>query len=132
MLIIRIGALCAGVVLMSVLPAAAQELCGRTREAPDALYNRLTRTEALKEGFRDKSYATITDTARNVIWTFTLEGHPAHPSVVCRQPVEEPGKDVHINMDVQCGAAEAECEKLIDAFEDLNRRMLQDAKTKLK
>ncbi len=126
-------AACAWLLALSVPSAVAQDdLCGRKREAPDALYSRLTASEKLKEGFRDKSYVTITDTASNVIWTFTVAGHPAHPSVVCRQPVEEPGKDLQIRMDVQCSAAEAACEKLVDAFEDLNRRMLQDAKKKLK
>lgn len=137
MRLVRIGmveaVVCAGLLALSVPLAVAQDdLCGRRREAPDALYNRLTASEKLKEGFRDKSYVTITDTASNVIWTFTVPGHPAHPSVVCRQPVEEPGKDLQIRMDVQCSAAEVACEKLVDAFEDLNRRMLQDAKKKLK
>jgi hypothetical protein len=29
-------------------------------------------------------------------------------------------------MGISCGAAETECEKLVDAFEEINRRMIQD------
>ena len=72
--------------------ARAGDLCGRPRETPDALFQRLTRTEKLREGFRDKAYVTINDENAGTIWTFTVAGHPAHPSVVCRQPVEEGGK----------------------------------------
>jgi hypothetical protein len=109
--------------------AFAEDLCGRPREAPDALYRRLTETEKLAESFRDKAYATIDDAAKGTLWTFTVAGHPAHPSVVCRQPVEDGGK-LRIDMEILCEASDEECERLARAFEDLNRRMLQDAKRK--
>jgi hypothetical protein len=128
-----LSALAAGVsIAMVALPALAQDLCGRPREAPDAVFNRLTKGEKLKESFRDKSYVAINDAVRNTLWTFTLPGHPAHPTVVCRQPVEQSGKELQLQMEVQCNASEAECEKLVDAFQELNRRMLEDAKRQQK
>jgi hypothetical protein len=114
-------------------PALAQDdLCGRPREAPEALYDRLTKTEKLKESFRDKAYIAINDAARNTLWTFTVPGHPAHPTVVCRQPVDVPGKELSLQMDVQCNADGAECERLVSAFQELNQRMLRDAKKQQK
>jgi hypothetical protein len=103
----------------------AQDLCGRAREAPDALFQRLTKTEKLRESFRDKSYITINDEGAGTIWTFTVAGHPAHPSVVCRDPVEEGGK-LRIDMGIQCEASEAQCEELAQGFEALNRKMLKE------
>jgi hypothetical protein len=108
-------------------PALAQgDLCGRPRETPDALLKRLTKTEKLGEAFRDKAYVTVNDAAKGAIWSFTVAGHPAHPSVVCRQPLEDAGK-LRIDMGVQCEAPDEECEKLVRAFESLNQKMLKDA-----
>jgi hypothetical protein len=106
--------------------ALAEDLCGRPRETPDALYQRLTQKEKLAVSFRDKAYVTINDAAKGTLWTFTVAGHPAHPSVVCRQPVED-GDKLRIDMAIQCAAPDDECERLARAFEDLNRKMLEDA-----
>jgi hypothetical protein len=103
----------------------ADDLCGRPREAPDALLQRLSNTEKLEESFRDKAYVAFNDAATGTLWTFTVAGHPAHPSVVCRRPVEEAGK-VRLEMAVQCDAAEAKCEELVRGFEELNLQMLQE------
>ena len=56
----RIGSVAAGLSAAAALgarrPAAlAQDLCGRPTEQPQALFDRLTKTENLKEDFRDKS-----------------------------------------------------------------------------
>jgi hypothetical protein len=83
--VVRIRAFAAACALALAGGAAfAEDLCGRPREARDALYQRLAKTEKLAESFRDKAYVTINDAARGTLWTFTLTGHPAHPSVVCR------------------------------------------------
>ena len=94
-------------------------------EQPQALFDRLTKAEKLKEDFRDKSYVAISDKGRDTIWTFTVPGHPAHPSVVCRRPVQD-GAELRLQMDVRCNAAETECQKLVAAFQELNQRMLRD------
>jgi hypothetical protein len=112
------------------LLAAAQDLCGRPREAPSAVYDRL-KSEKLKESFRDKAYAAVNDEAKGVVWTFTVPGHPAHPSVVCRRIIKD-GADMRLETQVQCNASEAECERLVKAFQELNHRMLQDMKKQQK
>jgi hypothetical protein len=105
--------------------AGADELCGRPREAPDALLERLTKVEKIEESFRDKAYVAFNDAVKGTLWTFTVAGHPAHPSVVCRRPVEESGR-LRLEMNVQCNAAEAECERLVQGFQDLNKLMLKE------
>jgi hypothetical protein len=104
---------------------AADDLCGRPREEPGALFQRLSNTEKLDESFRDKAYVAFNDAVKGTLWTFTVAGHPAHPSVVCRRPVEEGGK-VRLEMSVQCNAADTECERLVRGFEDLNQQMLKE------
>ena len=115
----------AAALLLSAVPAFAQDLCGRPSEAPQALFDRLTKAEKLKEDFRDKSYVAISDKAKDAVWTFTVPGHPAHPSVVCRRPVQD-GGETRLEMNVRCGAAEAECQKLVRGFQELNQRMLRE------
>jgi hypothetical protein len=110
----------------AAVPAgAADDLCGRPREAPDALFQRLTKAEKLAESFRDKGYVVINDAANGTLWTFTVAGHPAHPSVVCREPVEDGGK-LRMEMGVECEASSAECERLVRGFEDLNQKMVKE------
>jgi hypothetical protein len=121
----RIVLLAVGLPVLSAGPAAAQDLCGRPPEEPQALFDRLTKAEKLSEAFRDASYVAVSDKSKDTIWTFTVAGHPAHPSVVCRRPVQDDGK-LRLQMDVRCNADEAECEKLVNAFQELNQRMLQD------
>ena len=121
------GGVLAAVVAAFVGPATAQELCGRQSESPEALFDRLTKQEKLKEDFRDKSYVAISDKAKDTVWTFTVAGHPAHPSVVCRRPVQD-GDNLRLDTNVRCNAAEAECEKLVKAFQELNHRMMQELK----
>jgi hypothetical protein len=119
----------AGFTFLAGSAAAQQTLCGRPGEAPQALFDRLTKTEKLKEDFRDKSYVAISDKAKDTVWTFTVPGHPAHPSAVCRRPVQDGGQ-MRLEMNVQCNAAEAECQKLVKAFQELNQRMMQELQKK--
>ena len=128
---LSVGAILAGGLVAVSLPAAAQDLCGRPREAPDVVYDRLTKTEKLKESFRDKAYAAVNDEAKGTVWTFTVPGHPAHPSVVCRHIVKD-GTEMRLETQVQCNASEAECERLVKAFQELNHRMLQEMKNQQK
>lgn len=124
----------AGLVTALVLaPSAAltQELCGRPAEPPQALFDRLTKVEKLPENFRDKSYVAISDKAKDTVWTFTVAGHPAHPSAVCRRPVKD-GNELRLEMNVQCNSTEAECQRLVKAFQELNQRMLQQLRKQQK
>lgn len=112
-------------------PGMAAELCGRPQETPQAMFERLTKTEKLGESFRDKSYVALNDAAKETVWTFTVPGHPAHPSVVCRRPVQE-GAQIRLEMNVQCNAPEVECQKLVRGFQELNQRMLRETQKQKK
>ena len=104
---------------------AAGDLCGKTTTAPEALYRELAKDSKLREMARSDAYVALEDGRDGTLWTFTLAGHPAHPSAVCRHPVQE-GDRLRIEMSVSCRAAEAECERLVNGFEELNQRMLRD------
>lgn len=56
------------------------------------------------------------------LWSFTPEGHFAHPAVVKRNVVESEGS-VHIVMNALCGASKSDCDKLIKQFEQLNEQI---------
>jgi hypothetical protein len=55
---------------------------------------------------------TKTENGSPVLWSFTPEGHPAHPSTVKRSAVQKDGA-WYIEMDVLCGSTQAACD-LID------------------
>jgi hypothetical protein len=123
---IEVLAVACGLALASLPALARDDLCGRPRGAPETLLQVLTKAEKLGESFRDKAYVTVNDPSKGTIWTFTVAGHPAHPSVVCRQPVEEGGRLRFEMGGVQCEASEGECERLVRGFEALNEKMLKE------
>jgi hypothetical protein len=58
----------------------------------------------------------------NALWSFTPEGHPAHPSVVKRKAVERDGRVV-IEMAVLCESSKAPCDQLVSEFTELNEEI---------
>lgn len=78
--------------------------------------------------FEDKDGWTVaTSEKEKTIWSFTQEGHPAHPAVAQRAPVEENGQ-IFLRMELTCGAAKEACDRLAADFEALNRATIEKSK----
>jgi hypothetical protein len=65
------------------------------------------------------------------VWSFTPEGHYAHPAVVRRVIQQRPGGDVYVEMTALCQADKASCDKLIREFQQLNERMREQVRARL-
>jgi hypothetical protein len=63
-----------------------------------------------------------------ILWSFTPEFHPAHPSVVRREIVKK-NDQVNIRMDALCQSAREYCDLLIDEFRQINERIKQNQST---
>jgi hypothetical protein len=113
----------AGVSAAMALPAAAEEtaLCGGPGGAPVDVQARVVAAQ-VPEVFRDKEFVAYQDKDTFTMWTFTLPGHPAHPTVVCRRPVRS-GDSITLQMDIVCKAAEKPCADLGQQFKELNAQM---------
>ncbi|WP_444942762.1 molecular chaperone DnaJ [Microbulbifer sp. ZKSA006] len=61
------------------------------------------------------------DTGR-VMWSFTPQGHPAHPSFVKREVIEKDGS-VYIDTTARCGAEKSICDQLVRDFIELNNKI---------
>ena len=73
--------------------------------------------------FKDQDGWTIAeDAAARTIWSFPPTGHPAYPSAVKRQIVEENGA-ISVNMSVNCEATKKTCDDLVRTFQELNAQM---------
>lgn len=59
-----------------------------------------------------------------IIWSFTPEDHPVHPSAVRREVVSKDGQ-VYIGMDVLCYSSRFDCDLLVEQFEEINRNLKQ-------
>ena len=59
---------------------------------------------------------------RYIIWSFTPEDHPVHPSVVRREVVKKDG-EVFIAMAVLCYSSRIDCDKLIEQFQQINENL---------
>jgi hypothetical protein len=88
---VRLLPVLAGALAAFAAGAAAQsdDLCGRPQQTAEALLESLSKAEKLPEIHRDKAYVVLNDQARDTIWTFTVAGHPAHPSAVCRHFIKD-------------------------------------------
>ena len=120
--------LAAAVVLAAgICSAAAQgSPCARANEAdPVELLGELTEQDKLPEVFRDPAYVALQDKATWAMWTFTREGQPAHPAVVCRRPVQE-GDVITLEMVVTCKGGESACVQLTQEFRALNAIMAME------
>ncbi len=57
-----------------------------------------------------------------MIWSFTPEDHPVHPSVVRREVVKK-GAEVNITMGVLCHSSRLDCDQLIEQFNHINQNL---------
>lgn len=59
-----------------------------------------------------------------VLWSFTPQGHPAHPAVVKRAALESKGTGF-VELTTLCEAPEAECKRLLEQFRQFNQLLAQ-------
>ena len=57
-----------------------------------------------------------------ILWSFTPDQHPAHPSAIRRQIVKK-GDELLINMNALCESGKFECDQLIDQFKRINENI---------
>ena len=60
-----------------------------------------------------------------ILWSFTPDDHPAHPSAIRREIVKK-GDEILIRMDALCNSNRLDCDLLIDQFKKINERISQD------
>jgi hypothetical protein len=63
-------------------------------------------------------------------WSFTPEGHYAHPSVV-KRIIKQDGRGVYIEMSALCEGTKSNCDKLLAEFEQLNERIRESVRARL-
>ncbi|MGH8528441.1 MAG: hypothetical protein ACRETN_01165 [Nevskiales bacterium] len=72
----------------------------------------------------ENGWTIANDSKNTTIWSFTPEGHPAHPAAVKRIVFENDGA-VYIDMKALCQADKVSCDRLVSEFEELNELILQ-------
>lgn len=75
-------------------------------------------------------WTIINEPLASAQWSFTPEGHPAHPAVVRRVIRRGPGGAVSVETASLCEAPLGACEKLLEEFAALNDRITQAAKAR--
>lgn len=65
------------------------------------------------------------------VWSFTPEGHYAHPAVVRRIIQQRPNGEVYVEMAALCQATKEPCDKLIREFQQLNERMREQVRARM-
>lgn len=123
------GALAAGLLLWAGL-AAAQ---GAASSAPPLPYRDVAAALAGLQA-RDGNGTVVThadgwtvvnEPLASAQWSFTPPGHAAHPAVVRRTILRQPGGAVQVVVDSLCEGPEPACQQLRAEFEALNDRIVQ-------
>ena len=109
----------------SASEASGKPICGQEFKGVPELLETIRALPDASVITEDTFYLAIQDPASNTVWTFTGQAHPAQPSVICRRPVKGADGKLTLNMEVRCGAKQAECDALTDAFKELNARMIK-------
>ena len=63
-----------------------------------------------------------------ILWSFTPQDHPAHPSVIRRDIVKK-DDELFISMNALCHSSRFDCDQLIEQFEQINERIRQSQST---
>ncbi len=63
-------------------------------------------------------------------WSFTPEGHYAHPSVV-KRIIKQDSRGVYIEMSALCESTKPNCDKLLVEFEQLNERIRESVRGRI-
>lgn len=103
---------------------AGKPICGQEFKGVPELLETIRALPGARVVTEDTFYLAIQDPASKTIWTFTGQAHPAQPSVICRRPEKGADGKLTLNMEVRCGAPQADCDALVDSFKKLNARMI--------
>lgn len=113
--------------------AAATQFCGDTVAKADELFTRYSTDKKLTETYRSADYVAFSDSkeAPTVMYTFTNQGHPAHPAAVCRKQSKE-GDNIVMRMEIVCDGKKDDCDKLRNDFNVMNAKMQVEVDNKIK
>jgi hypothetical protein len=113
--------------------AAAQFFCGDTIAKADELFTRYSSDKKLTEIYKSVDYIAYADNkdVPTVMYTFTVKGHPAHPTAVCRKQSKE-GDNIVLKMEIVCDAGKESCDALRNDFNVMNAKMQAAIDTKIK
>ena len=89
------------------------------QEAFDALIADPSAVQSEYEGWT--SFNQKVD-GKYIIWSFTPQDHPVHPTAVRREIVNNDG-DVSISMAAMCHSSRFDCDQLIEQFRQINENL---------
>ena len=76
-----------------------------------------------------KGWTIVDDKPNYTIWSFTPQGHPAHPTGVKRVIVQDGSGALRIIMTERCEAEATACERLLKDFRVLNERVREEIRS---
>jgi hypothetical protein len=116
-----------GALAVSTHPAWAQTPAIPYADVASALAALSARDGAGTIVTRSDDWTLVNEPGAAAQWSFTPQGHPAHPAVV-RRIVKRAGGDMSVETASLCEAPAAACAKLLQEFEAMNSRIVQAIK----
>jgi len=80
--------------------------------------------DASRSEYEGWSLFTQKADGKYILWSFTPEDHPVHPSAVRREVMRKEG-EVFISMAVLCHSSRLDCDQLVEQFQQINARIKQ-------
>ena len=89
------------------------------QEAFDALVANPSAVQSEYEGWTSFNHKVD---GKYIIWSFTPQDHPVHPTTVRREIINNDG-EVSISMAVMCHSSRLDCDQLIEQFRQINENL---------
>ena len=103
---------------------AEEELCGKRFSSVVDLFKTISTSGLQQEQTPDNQFVAYVDPENHRLWNFTTPYHPAHPSVACREVMQEK-TGISIATNLVCGGQKADCERLKADYDALSEKMKQ-------
>jgi hypothetical protein len=103
-------------------PGTGEVFCGEEFQSVEALEAIIKSKPGIKVLASDASVVSYSDPATNFVWNFATETNEAFPHVACRRLVQVDGA-FRVVTEISCGAEKAACDRLVAAYNDLDRQM---------
>jgi hypothetical protein len=107
--------------------ASAATICGIEAATFESLEATIKSTPGVTVLPSDGSVVSYRDAKTQIIWNFSTKSSPAFPSVACRF-LEQVDGAFRVKTNVVCGAAKTVCDRLVAAYDELDRKMTAAAK----
>jgi hypothetical protein len=107
----------------SVAAEESRKICGKSFTSLEQILEDIERQPGIEHQPHNQKIDTFIDKRNLIVWNFYRSPHPAAPTIVCTQTVQEADKSWRRVHHIICGAANPICDALKASYDELDKDM---------